>query len=59
VNKLADMITRIGTAQLIVYKSAWNYDQGHIDPKFMSIAKMYAGRTAVEVTDETIQLHGG
>jgi alkylation response protein AidB-like acyl-CoA dehydrogenase len=58
-HKLADMITKIETAQLIVYKSAWNYDQGRIDPKLTSIAKMYAGRTAVEVADEAIQLHGG
>jgi alkylation response protein AidB-like acyl-CoA dehydrogenase len=58
-HKLADMITKIETAQLVVYKSAWNYDQGRIDPKLTSIAKMYAGRTAVEVADEAIQLHGG
>ena len=58
-HKLADMITKIETAKLIVYKSAWNYDQGSIDPKLTSIAKMYAGRTAVEVADEAIQLHGG
>jgi alkylation response protein AidB-like acyl-CoA dehydrogenase len=58
-HKLADMITKIETAKLIVYKSAWNFDQGRIDPKLTSIAKMYAGRTAVEVADEAIQLHGG
>ncbi|MGD2124738.1 MAG: acyl-CoA dehydrogenase family protein [Desulfobacteraceae bacterium] len=58
-HKLADMITKIETARLIVYKAAWNYDQGHIDPKLTSIAKMYAGRIAVEVADEAIQMHGG
>jgi alkylation response protein AidB-like acyl-CoA dehydrogenase len=58
-HKLADMITKIETAKLIVYKAAWNYDQGSIDPKLTSIAKMYAGRTAVEVADEAIQMHGG
>jgi alkylation response protein AidB-like acyl-CoA dehydrogenase len=58
-HKLADMITKIETAKLIVYKAAWNYDQGNIDPQLTSIAKMYAGRTAVEVADEAIQLHGG
>ncbi|MEJ2724149.1 MAG: acyl-CoA/acyl-ACP dehydrogenase [Deltaproteobacteria bacterium] len=58
-HKLADMITKIETAKLIVYRAAWNYDQGNIDPKLTSIAKMYAGRTAVEVADEAIQLHGG
>ena len=58
-HKLADMITKIETAKLIVYKAAWNFDQGRIDPQLTSIAKMYAGRTAVEVADEAIQLHGG
>ena len=58
-HKLADMITKIETARLIVQKAAWNYDQGQIDPKLTSIAKMYAGRIAVEVADEAIQLHGG
>ena len=58
-HKLADMITKIETARLVVYKSGWNFDQGIIDPKLTSIAKMYAGRVAVEVADEAIQLHGG
>ena len=58
-HKLADMVTKIETARLIVHKAAWNYDQGVIDPKLTSIAKMYAGRVAVEVADEAIQLHGG
>jgi alkylation response protein AidB-like acyl-CoA dehydrogenase len=30
-----------------------------MDPKLTSMAKMYAGRVAVEVADEAIQLHGG
>jgi alkylation response protein AidB-like acyl-CoA dehydrogenase len=58
-HKLAEMITKIETARLMVYKSAWSFDQGSIDPKLTSIAKMYAGRVAVEVADEAIQLHGG
>jgi alkylation response protein AidB-like acyl-CoA dehydrogenase len=58
-HKLADMVAKIETARLIVYKSGWNFDQGNIDPKLTSIAKMYAGRVAVEVADEAIQLFGG
>jgi alkylation response protein AidB-like acyl-CoA dehydrogenase len=53
------MAAKIETARLIVYKSAWNFDRGKIDPKLTSIAKMYAGRVAVEVADEAIQLFGG
>ena len=58
-HKAADMATRVELARLIVYKAAWNYDQGRIDPVLTSMAKMTAGRTAVEVCDEAIQMHGG
>jgi alkylation response protein AidB-like acyl-CoA dehydrogenase len=58
-HKLADMATKIELARLITYKAAWNYDQGRMDPKLTSMAKMYAARTAVEVADEAIQLLGG
>ena len=58
-HKLADMATKIELARLLTYKAAWNYDQGRIDPKLTSMAKMYAARTAVEVADEAIQLLGG
>jgi alkylation response protein AidB-like acyl-CoA dehydrogenase len=58
-HKLADMATSIELARLITYKAAWNFDQGRIDPKLTSMAKMFAAKTAVEVCDEAIQLHGG
>ncbi len=58
-HKLADMATKIETARLLVYKAAWNFDQQRIDPRLTSMAKMFAGRTAVEVADEAIQIHGG
>jgi alkylation response protein AidB-like acyl-CoA dehydrogenase len=58
-HKLADMATRIETARLLVYKAAWNFDQGTVDPQLTSMAKMVAGRTAVQVADEAIQLLGG
>jgi len=58
-HKLADMATKIELARLITYKAAWNFDQGRIDPKLTSMAKMHAARIAVEVADEAIQLLGG
>jgi len=58
-HKLAEMIIKIETARLIVYKSAWSFDQGNRDSKLASIAKVFAARAAVEVADEAIQLHGG
>ena len=58
-HKLADMATKIETARLLTYKAAWNYDQKRIDPKLTSRAKVYAGKTAVDVADEAIQIFGG
>jgi alkylation response protein AidB-like acyl-CoA dehydrogenase len=58
-HKLADMATAIEVARLIVYKSAWNFDKGRIDPVLTSMAKVVAGRTAVQVADEAIQILGG
>lgn len=58
-HKIADMATKIELSRLMTYKAAWNFDQGRIDPKLTSMAKMYAARTAVEVADEAIQLMGG
>jgi alkylation response protein AidB-like acyl-CoA dehydrogenase len=53
------MATWIEAARLLTYKAAWNFDQGKIDPKLTSMAKLYAGRTAVLVTDEAVQILGG
>ncbi len=58
-HKLADMATKIELARLITYKAAWLFDQGTVDPKITSMAKLTAARTAVEVCDEAIQLLGG
>ncbi len=58
-HKLADMATKLETARLLTYTAAWNYDQGRIDPKLTSMAKMNAGKTAVEITEEAVELFGG
>ena len=58
-HKLAEMATKIETARLLTYPAAWNYDQKRMDPMLTSMAKMHAGRTAVEITDEAVELLGG
>ncbi len=58
-HKLADMATRIDAARLLVYRAAWHCDRGRGDSKLTSMAKMFAGRVAVETADEAIQMHGG
>jgi alkylation response protein AidB-like acyl-CoA dehydrogenase len=58
-HKLAEMATKIELSRLLNYKAAWNFDRQRIDPKLTSMAKWFAARTAVEVADEAIQIHGG
>ncbi|MBN1368401.1 MAG: acyl-CoA/acyl-ACP dehydrogenase [Dehalococcoidales bacterium] len=58
-HKLAEMATKVETSRLVVYKAAWGIDHNKIDPKICSIAKWYAGRAAVEVADEAIEIMGG
>ena len=58
--KLADMATEIDAARLLCWRginmgatwTPYKYGEG-------SMAKLHAGRTAVKVTDEAIQVHGG
>lgn len=57
--KFAEMATKIEAARLLTYKAAALYDQGKADPMATSMAKAFAGRIAMEVTDEAIQIHGG
>jgi len=58
-HKIADMATKIELARLITYKAAWAADQKKADESLSSMAKLTAGRAAVEVGAHTIQLFGG
>ena len=59
-HKLAEMVTKIETARLLVYKAAWKLDRkGKVDPMLFSMAKWYPARVAVEVCDEAIEILGG
>jgi len=57
--KLADMAIKIEAARMLTYKAAWIYDQGKPVSMATSMAKAFAGRAAMEVTDEAIQIYGG
>jgi alkylation response protein AidB-like acyl-CoA dehydrogenase len=58
-HKLADMAVNIEVARWLTYKSATEYDRGKIDPGFLSIAQLEAGRRLVKVVDEGLQIFGG
>lgn len=58
-HKLADMAIKVEAARLLTYKASWLADHGKTDPMVSSIAKTYAARAGVEVTDEAAQIFGG
>lgn len=57
--KLADMATSIEASKLLVYQAASLLSKGLRCSKEASMAKLFASRTAVEVTTEAIQVFGG
>ncbi len=57
--KLAEMAIKIESARLMMYKAAWLYDKEKPNPIQTSMAKAYASRVAMEVTDQAIQVFGG
>tara|TARA_R110002020_G_scaffold360474_1_gene573138 strand:- start:30571 stop:31713 length:1143 start_codon:yes stop_codon:yes gene_type:complete len=57
--KLADMHTQIEAARHLVYKAAWDKDQGNSYDLSSAIAKLYASQVAMDTTVEAVQIHGG
>ncbi len=57
--KLADMYTQIEAARHLVYKAAWDKDQGNNYDLSSAVAKLYASQIAMDVSIEAIQIHGG
>jgi len=57
--KLADMSAEIEATRLMVWKAAWEKDNGRPVGMSASQAKLLAGRLAVRVSEEAVQVHGG
>lgn len=57
--KLADMATQIEAARLLVYHSAYLASQHKPVSKASAMAKLYASETAMWVTTQAVQIHGG
>ncbi len=57
--KLADMATKIEAARLFCLKAAWLKDNGEEYLQAASMAKLFASETAMWVTVEAVQIHGG
>lgn len=57
--QIAEMATRIEAARLLYWRAAYLLDKGKVNPALISMAKWNAGETAVYVTNNALQLHGG
>ncbi|MGA2822514.1 MAG: acyl-CoA dehydrogenase family protein [Bacteroidales bacterium] len=57
--KLAEMHTRIEAARFFCLKAAWLKDQKQPFGTTSAMAKYYAAETAMYVTTEAVQIHGG
>lgn len=57
--KLAQMATTIDSAALLVYRAAWQRDQGQRVTKEAAMAKMQATEGAQQVIDAAVQMFGG
>ncbi|HZO93781.1 MAG TPA: acyl-CoA dehydrogenase family protein [Candidatus Baltobacteraceae bacterium] len=57
--KLADMVTQIEHAKLMVLKAAWEKDNGRAFELSASLAKLYSGEVSHHVVNEALQVHGG
>jgi butyryl-CoA dehydrogenase len=57
--KLADMLMEIELARLMVYKAAWQKDNGENYFPTSTYAKIFASETAKRCADQGVQVHGG
>ena len=57
--KLADMATQIECSRLLTLQAAATKDAGKPVTQKSAMAKLYASETAVRVTEESVQIHGG
>ncbi len=57
--QLADMATQVEAARLLVYNAAYRASSGLSYSQESAMAKLFASETAMKVTTQAVQLHGG
>ena len=57
--KIAEMFQKVETSRLLIWKAAWEADQGMDPNTSASISKLYATEAAYEVVDQALQIMGG
>ena len=59
-HKIADMKVFLEAARLLIYRIAWNKDQGRaLNHMEASVAKLFVGDWGMPVASEAVQIHGG
>ncbi len=56
---LADMATAIEAARMLTWRAAWLKDSGAPYGAEAAMAKLFASETAMKVTTDAVQVHGG
>jgi alkylation response protein AidB-like acyl-CoA dehydrogenase len=57
--KLVDIATEIEAARYLVYKAAWEKDQGRDFARTAAMAKLYSGELSHRAANWALQIHGG
>ncbi|MBT8405965.1 MAG: acyl-CoA dehydrogenase family protein [Deltaproteobacteria bacterium] len=57
--KLADMVTEVELARLLLYKACWLKDNGKPFTKEAAMAKLYCSEMMRRCANQAVQLHGG
>jgi alkylation response protein AidB-like acyl-CoA dehydrogenase len=57
--KLVDIATEIEAARLLVYRAAWEKDQGRDFAQTAAMAKLYSGELSHRAANWALQIHGG
>lgn len=56
---IADMATKIDASELLIRRAGYLKDNQHQVTKESAMAKLYASEVAVEVANQSVQIHGG
>jgi len=57
--QLADMATQVEASRLLIYNAAYRASAGLSYSQESAMAKLFASETAMKVTTQAVQLHGG
>ena len=57
--KLVDMATEIEAARHLVYRAAWEKDQGRPFARTAAMAKLFSGELSNRAVNWALQIHGG